>query len=77
MNEQALKKRLNHLTIAVVIISALILAGGGIASYYLRGMLQNTLTGQMESEVQQYKINIRRQIQADFQTLNTLSSFLQ
>ena len=32
MNEQALKKRLNHLTIAVVIISALILAGGGIAS---------------------------------------------
>lgn len=77
MNEQALKKRLNRVTIAVVVISAFILAGGGIASYFLRGMLQDTLTRQMESEAQQYKINIKRQIQADFQTMNTLASFLQ
>ena len=31
----------------------------------------------MESETEQYGINIRRQMDADIQTLNTLASFIQ
>ena len=76
MDERSLKKRLNRVTIVVILISILILAGGSVASYYLRAMLEDTLDAQMESEAEQYKINISRKIDGDFQTLHTLSSFL-
>ena len=76
MDERSLKKRLNRVTIVVILISILILAGGSVASYYLRAMLEDTLDAQMESEAEQYKINISRKIDGDFQTLHTLSNFL-
>lgn len=76
MNEKTLKKKLDRLTVMVVIISIAILAGGSIASYFLRTMLEDALAGQMQSETEQYEININRQLDADIQTLNTLASFL-
>ena len=77
MDERSLKKRLNRVTIVVILISILILAGGSVASYYLRTLDRVfTLDAQMESEAEQYKINISRKIDGDFQTLHTLSSFL-
>ncbi|HJA32642.1 MAG TPA: GGDEF domain-containing protein, partial [Candidatus Mediterraneibacter merdigallinarum] len=45
--------------------------------YNLRTILQDALFSQMESETEQYGINIRRQMDADIQTLNTLASFIQ
>lgn len=76
MNERTLRKRLNWMTVVVVLISILIIAGGSFASSSLRGILQDALTRQVESNAEQYKINIKRKIEGDFQTLNTLTSFL-
>ena len=76
MNERTLRKRLNWMTVVVVLISILIIAGGSFASASLRGILQNALARQIESNAEQYKINIKRKIDGDFQTLNTLTSFL-
>lgn len=76
MDEKSLKSRIRKLTIAVVIISAAILTGVVAASYNLRTILQDALLSRMQSETEQYGINIRRQIDADIQTLNTLASFI-
>ena len=77
MDEKSLKSRIKKLSIAVVIISFAILIAVVAASYNLRTILQDALFSQMESETEQYGINIRRQMDADIQTLNTLASFIQ
>lgn len=77
MDEKSLKCRIKKLSIAVVIISFAILIAVVAASYNLRTILQDALFSQMESETEQYSINIRRQMDADIQTLNTLASFIQ
>ena len=77
MDEKSLKSRIKKLSIAVVIISFAILIAVVAASYNLRTILQDALFSQMESETEQYSINIRRQMDADIQTLNTLASFIQ
>lgn len=77
MDEKSLKSRIKKLSIAVVIISSAILIAVVAASYNLRTILQDALFSQMESETEQYGINIRRQMDADIQTLNTLASFIQ
>lgn len=77
MDEKSLKSWIKKLSIAVVIISFAILIAVVAASYNLRTILQDALFSQMESETEQYSINIRRQMDADIQTLNTLASFIQ
>lgn len=77
MNERILQKRLKRLGIAVAVISAAILAAGSLASFYLRNILGDALTGQMKSDADQYRTNILRQMDADLQTLDTLGSLLQ
>ena len=77
MNERILQKRLKRLGIAVAVISAAILAAGSLASFYLRNILGEALTGQMKSDADQYRTNILRQMDADLQTLDTLGSLLQ
>ena len=77
MNERILQKRLKRLGVAVAVISAAILAAGSLASFYLRNILGDALTGQMKSDADQYRTNILRQMDADLQTLDTLGSLLQ
>lgn len=76
MDEKLLKKRLRRLTVAVILISIVVLILGSYASYYLRTILGEALSEKMKSETEQYKIAIQRQMNADLQTLNTLASFL-
>ena len=77
MDEKSLKRRIRKLSIAVAVISVLILTGGVAASVNLRAILQDAILTQMEGEAERYGINIRRQIDADIQTLDTLAGFLQ
>ena len=76
MDEKSLKRRIRKLSIAVAVISVLILTGGVAASVNLRTILQDAILTQMEGEAERYGINIRRQIDADIQTLDTLAGFL-
>ena len=61
----------------MAVISVLILTGGVAASVNLRTILQDAILTQMEGEAERYGINIRRQIDSDIQTLDTLAGFLQ
>lgn len=76
MSEKTLRKRLNRITILVAVVSVLIIVAGGVFLFHLRGVMQDILTEQMKSNSEQYKITVRRQIEGDIQTLNTLSGFL-
>lgn len=77
MDERTLQKKLKWLGAAAAVISVIILAGGLLASYYLRNILGQALTEQMKSDADQYKTNILRRLDADFQTLNSLAAFQQ
>ena len=77
MSEKTLRKRLIRTTIVVVLISIALLLCGIFISNSFRSILRDTRNSQMESETQEQKTHILRQIHADFQTLYTLSGFFQ
>lgn len=77
MNEKFVRRRLKKMTIIVIIISIVIMIGGSFTAASLNRMLDNTMSRQMEDETEEYKINIRQKIEADLQTLYTLSSFFE
>lgn len=77
MNEKLVRNRLKKMTIIVIIISIIIMIGGSIIAASLNHMLDNTMSRQMEDETEEYKINMLQKIEADLQTLYTLSSFFE
>lgn len=77
MNENILRRHLKRITVAVVLISAVLLAGGSFIAGSLASIQKDTMDAQMRAEVEEYKINILRQMDADQQTLHTLASFLE
>lgn len=77
MSEKFLHRRIRKLTVIVALISAAILIVGSATAHYLNNILESAITDQLKSKTEQYKINIRRQIDADFQALHTLASFLE
>ena len=77
MDEKWMQRRLRWLTLFCVLISIALTVGGGIAAALLDNMFKGSLNEQMAAETAQYKANIERKIDADIQTLATLSSFME
>lgn len=77
MDEKWMQRRLRWLTLFCVLISIALTVGGGIAAALLDNMFKGSLNEQMAAETVQYKANIERKIDADIQTLATLSSFME
>ena len=77
MIEKRLRKRLTNVTIAVIILSVVILMGGSFFSSSINSMAHDAMTNQMRLETKEYKNNIQNLKNAELQTLNTLSSFLE
>lgn len=73
MDEKWMQRRLRWLTLFCVLISIALTVGGGIAAALLDNMFKGSLNEQMAAETAQYKANIERKIDADIQTLATLS----
>ena len=77
MDEKWMQRRLRRLTLFCVLISIALTVGGGIAAALLDNMFKGSLNEQMAAKTVQYKANIERKIDADIQTLATLSSFME
>ncbi len=77
MDEKQIRKNLRRATFLVVLSGILLLTAGGLVTQYLRGMLRSTANTQMETETKEYKERLQQRIDTDFQTLFTLSSFLE
>ena len=75
MNEVKLKNSIKRITIFFVITSFLIFAFGIVASHSLTLVFKDTVSRQVKSQVQEYKIDINRKIQSSLQTLYILRSF--
>ena len=71
MNEKALKRSIKKLTAIVTVIGTLLIAGGFFIIASLGNMLTNAINTQMASSTLECKINIRNQIDAGFQILQT------
>ena len=77
MDEKRIRKNLRRATFLVVLAGVLLLTAGGLVTHYLRSMLRSTVNTQMETETKEYKERLQQRIKTDFQTLYTLSSFLE
>ena len=76
MIEKRLQKRLRKATILVICICTVFLICGGLFSSYLARTREEFLREQVIAETEEYKNRILKQLEADFQTLSTLSVFL-
>ena len=76
MIDQKLQKQLRKAMILVFLIIAIVFVIGGLFSTYLYNSRQDSIHAQVIAEVEEYKNRIMKQLEADFQTLSTLSAFL-
>nr|WP_294464762.1 EAL domain-containing protein [uncultured Sellimonas sp.] len=77
MSEKQLMRRLRRITAVIVLISIVLLLGGGFITSALGRVQQDTMKTQMTAEAEEYKTNVLRKMDADMQTLQTLASFFQ
>ncbi|MGI6007897.1 MAG: EAL domain-containing protein [Ruminococcus sp.] len=74
--EEKLQRQLRRASILVFCIIAVFFICGGLFSIYLRNTKNEAMEAQIIAEAEEYKTRILKQLDADFQTLITLSVFL-
>ena len=76
MVEETLQKQLRRAMLTALLVIVGLLAVGGLLSAYLYKSRKDALRSQVIAEAEEYRSRIRKQLETDFQTLSTLSSFL-
>ena len=74
MVEETLQKQLRRAMLTALLVIVGLLAVGGLLSAYLYKSRKDALRSQVIAEAEEYRSRIRKQLEADFQTLSTLSS---
>lgn len=77
MSEKWMQKRLKKITFYLILTSFILLISGVAATNMLNRMYKREIREQIRTEVNRYKININRKIEAARQTLYTLASFME
>lgn len=77
MNESKIEKHLKKLTVWVAAICVLILLSGSILTVSLNHVQQEGINNRIQNEVEKYRDDLLQKIQVDFQTIYTLSAFLE
>lgn len=77
MSGSMVEKHLKKITILVVVISLVIFIAGGIGTLSLNRVQQEGIDTRIRGEVESYKDDLQQKLQVDFQTLYTLSAFLE
>lgn len=76
MVEETLQKQLRRAMLTALLVIVGLLAVGGLLSAYLYKSRKDALRSQVIAEAEEYRSRICKQLETDFQTLSTLSSFL-
>ena len=76
MSESIIEKHLKKLTIFVAVLSLAILTAGGIVTFSLNRVQQDAIDSRIQREVGKYSDNLHQKLQVEFQTIYTLSAFL-
>lgn len=77
MSESIIEKHLKKLTIFVAVLSLAILTAGGIVTFSLNRVQQDAIDSRIQREVEKYSDDLHQKLQVDFQTIYTLSAFLE
>ena len=77
MDEKTIQKRLKKTIIFVAGIIIMLLMISGLLITFLKNTMTDAANTQMHYETVEYKNRLFKQIDADFQNLNTLSSFIE
>ena len=77
MSESIIEKHLKKLTIFVAVLSLAILTAGGIVTFSLNCVQQDAIDSRIQREVEKYSDDLHQKLQVDFQTIYTLSAFLE
>lgn len=77
MIEEKLQKQLRNAMILVFCIVAVFLIFGGLFSVYMQNTKNEAIKNQIIAEAEEYKTRILKQLDADFQTLYSLSFFIE
>ena len=72
MDERRIQRRLKRITVIVVLVSALILMGGSFVASSLNNIQADAMNTQMQTEAEEYRTYILRQIDGDLQTLSLI-----
>lgn len=76
MIEEKLQKRLRKSIIVVLCIIVVLLIGSGLFSAFMYNTRNESIRNQVILEAEEYKTRIKKQLEADFQTLSTISAFI-
>ena len=76
MNEQTMQKRVLKITFFTIFISILLIFCSCILIFFMQRANQESYDAQLHALLAEYKINMERQFDSDFQSLETLSPFL-
>ena len=76
MDENRIKKRLFRATAGSIAAVVMILAVGTVLMIWLFTFLDQTSRSQMKTEAEEYRSRILRQLDQDFQLLDTLAAFM-
>lgn len=76
MNEQTMQKRVLKITFFTIFISILLIFCSCILIFFMQRANKESYDAQLQSLLAEYKINMERQFDSDFQSLETLSPFL-
>ena len=76
MDENRIKKRLFRATAGSIAAVVMILAVGTVLMIWLFTSLDQTSRSQMKTEAEEYRSRILRQLDQDFQLLDTLAAFM-
>lgn len=77
MTELKIEKHLKKLTVWVVMICVLILLAGSLLTVSLNHVQQEGINNRIQNEVEKYREDLLQKIRVDFQTIYTLSAFLE
>ncbi|HCO29910.1 MAG TPA: hypothetical protein DIT54_11140, partial [Lachnospiraceae bacterium] len=71
MNEQTMQKRVLKITFFTIFISILLIFCSCILIFFMQRANKESYDAQLQSLLAEYKINMERQFDSDFQSLET------
>ncbi len=76
MIEEKLQRKLKNAMLLVICMILVFFTCGGLLSVYLQKAKNDAVKNQIVAEAEEYKSRVKKQLEADFQILSTLSVFI-
>ena len=76
MNEKEIQRRIFRITVLTVAVSLILIVCAGVVITSMLRAEKNSYEAQMKAFINEYKINMERQMDSDIESLETLAGFI-